>query len=230
MAGAGSVALAAGAFVGTHFALSHPLRAPIVARLGERGFLGLYSLVAAGTLWWLVQAYRGSASTSMLWPVGDAIWAVASAVMLVASMLFMGSLVRNPALVTGGAPAAVPGEARGVYAVTRHPMMWAFALWGLVHIAIYPVAANIVLAGAMIVLALVGAALQDVKKLRAVPGWRAWTDRTSFVPFAAIIRGRARPGGLGGHVLGGGAVLWLAATWAHVPFAAQAAGVWRWVL
>jgi uncharacterized membrane protein len=230
MAGAESVALAAGAFVGTHFALSHPLRAPIVVRLGERGFLGLYSLVAAGTLWWLVQAYRGSASTPMLWPVGDAIWAVASAVMLVASMLFMGSLVRNPALVTGGALAAVPGEARGVYAVTRHPMMWAFALWGLVHIAVYPVAANIVLAGAIIVLALVGAALQDAKKLRAVPDWRAWTDRTSFVPFAAIMRGRARLGGLGGHVLGGGVVLWLAATWAHVPLAAQAAGIWRWVL
>ncbi len=230
MAGAGTVALAAGAFVGTHFALSHPLRAPLVARLGERGFLLLYSLVAAGTLYWLVQAYRAIAPTPMLWPVGDAIWAAASAVMLVASVLFMGSLVRNPALVTGGAPAAVPAEARGVYAVTRHPMMWAFALWGLVHIAVYPVAANIVLAGAIVVLALVGAALQDAKKLRAVPGWRAWTERTSFMPFGAVLRGQARWGRFGGHTLGGGTVLWLAATWAHIPLAGWAAGVWRWML
>ncbi len=228
--GAELVALAAGAFVGTHFALSHPLRAPLVSRLGERGFLGVYSLVAAGTLYWLFQAYRASVPTPMLWPVGDAVWAVASAVMLVASVLFMGSLVRNPALVTGGAPAAVPNEARGVYAVTRHPMMWAFALWGLVHIAIHPVAAQIVLAGAIVVLALGGAAAQDAKKLGATPGWRKWTERTSFLPFAAILQGRARLGGFGGHALGGGAVLWLAATWAHVPLAAQTAGVWRWVL
>ena len=41
---------AAIAFVGTHFLLSHPLRAPLVARVGEKGFLGLYSLVAFATL------------------------------------------------------------------------------------------------------------------------------------------------------------------------------------
>ena len=229
MTDTGWVALAAGAFVGTHLALSHLLRAPLVARLGERGFLLVHSLVAAVTLWWLVQAYRASAPTPMLWPVGDAIWAVATVVMLVASTLFVGSLVRNPALVTGGAPIAVPGAARGVYAVTRHPMMWSFALWGGVHITVYPIAANIVLAGAVMLLALGGAAAQDAKKLRAEPAWRAWVARTSFVPFAAILAGRARPGGFGAQALGGGVVLWLAATWAHLPLAGWAAGIWRWV-
>ena len=68
----------------------------------------------------------------------------------------------------------------------------------------------------LVVLALVGAGFQDVKKREAVPGWRYWTERTSFVPFASILRGRARPGGFGGHALGGGVVLWLAATWAGV--------------
>jgi hypothetical protein len=36
-------------------------------------------------------------------------------------------------------------------------MMWAFALWGICHIAVYPVAANIIVAAAIIILALVGA-------------------------------------------------------------------------
>ena len=40
------VILAGIAFLGTHFLLSHPLRAPLVARVGEQAFLGLYSLVA----------------------------------------------------------------------------------------------------------------------------------------------------------------------------------------
>ena len=46
--------IAATAFVGTHFLMSHPLRAPLVSRLGEKGFLGLYSLVAAATLIWMI--------------------------------------------------------------------------------------------------------------------------------------------------------------------------------
>ena len=46
------------AFVGTHFALSHPLRAPIVNLVGENGFRGIYSLVALATLVWMVAAFR----------------------------------------------------------------------------------------------------------------------------------------------------------------------------
>jgi uncharacterized membrane protein len=224
------VALAAAAFVGTHFALSHPLRAPMVARLGERGFLLVYSLVSVVTLGWLVVAYRAAPPTPMLWGVGDGLWAVVSAIMLVASILLMGSLVRNPALPTGGAPGAVPDQARGVYAVTRHPMLWSFALWGGCHIAVYPVAANVVLAGSMILLSLVGAALQDRKKEALQPDtWPAWEARTSWWPFAAIAAGRARLGGFGGHALGGGVAVWLGATWAHIPLAGWAAGVWRWI-
>ena len=224
------VVFAAVAFVGTHFLLSHPLRASLVARLGERGFLLLYSLVSFATLGWLVAAYRAAPATEPLWPVGDALWAVATLVMLFASVLLMGSLVRNPALPTGGAPGAVPDRATGVYAITRHPMLWSFALWGACHIAIYPTAANVVLAGSIIILSLVGAALQDRKKEVLQPDtWRAWEERTSYWPFAAVASGRARLGGFGGHALGGGLVLWLAATWAHLPLAGWAAGVWRWV-
>ena len=227
MDGTLQVAAAAVAFVGTHFLLSHPLRKPLVARLGANGFLGVYSLVAALTLIWLALAYRAAPVTAMLWPVGDALWPVATVVMLIASVLLLGSLVGNPALV--GATTA-PGEARGVYAITRHPMMWAFALWGVVHIAVYPVAANIVVAVAIIVLALVGAHLQDRKKEALQPDvWPAWERRTSYVPFAAIASGRARFGGFGMHALAGGLVVWLVATWAHLPLAGWAAGIWRWL-
>ena len=216
-------------FVGSHFLLSHPLRAPLVRAMGERVFLLFYSLVAAVTLGVLVVVYRARPMTPLLWPVGDALWAVATIVMLLASVLLIGSLLGNPALPTGGGPATVPERARGVYAITRHPMMWAFALWAGVHAAIYPTADNIVLVAAIAVLALVGAALQDRKKKAIQPGWRDWEARTSYWPFAAIARGRARLAGFRPHDLAGGVVLWLAATWAHLPLAGWAAGVWRWV-
>ena len=221
---------AAAAFVGTHFLLSHPLRAPLVRRAGERGFLLLYSAVAAATLGWLIWAYLRQPARAPLWPVGDGLWAAATAMMLVASVFFVGSLVGNPALVDPTGAAKPVSEARGVFAVTRHPMMWGFALWGTAHIAVYPDPANAVLAGSIVLLALVGARLQDAKKAALEPErWAEWERRTSWWPFAAIAGGRARFGGFRAHDLGGGVVLWLAASWAHLPLAGWAAGVWRWV-
>ena len=224
----GNVVAAAIAFVGTHFLLSHPLRAPLVRVTGEKGFLGLYSLVAFATLGWLVVAYRAAPAAAPLWPVGDTLWAIGTMLMLVGAILFMGSLVRNPAMPEAKTD-TVP-EARGVFAITRHPMMWGFALWGVVHILVFPDPSNIVLSLAIIILALVGAHMQDRKKERLQPDfWREWERRTSYWPFAAVASGRARIGKIGMHALAGGFVVWLAATWAHIPLAGWPAGIWRWI-
>ncbi|WP_345815153.1 NnrU family protein [Paraburkholderia sp. PREW-6R] len=225
-----AVVAAAVAFVGSHFLLSHPLRGPVVRMVGERGFQIVYSLVAFVTLGWMVTAYLRAPLTAPLWDVGNGIWVIVTVVMLIAAILLLGSLIRNPAMPTGGQPAALPERASGVFAVTRHPMMWAFALWGLCHIAVFPVGKNIVVAAAITVLALGGAALQDRKKERLQSDfWREWESKTSYLPFAAILAGRARLGGFGLHALLGGLVVWLAATWAHIPLAGWAAGIWRWL-
>ena len=227
MAGTGMVALAAAAFVGSHFLLSHPLRAPFVARLGERGFLGVYSLVTFATLGWLAEAYRHSPPETPLWPTGDALWVLASVIMLLAGILFLGSLIRNPAL--PGMPATAP-EPRGVFTWTRHPMLWSFALWALAHALVWPILANFVLVTAIAILALVGAALQDAKKATLQPAtWPVWERRTSYWPFAAIAAGRTpfRLPGVPPLLLA--VVLWLAITWAHLPLAGVPAGVWRWI-
>ena len=226
----GMVLAAVVAFVGTHFILSHPLRRPLVKAIGERGFAGVYSLISLVTLVWIVLAYRGAPATAMLWPVGDVLWGVVSAIMLLASVMLMGSLIGNPALPDPGGTPNVPAEARGVFAITRHPMLWSFALWGACHIAVFPMAANIIVAAGIIVLSLVGAALQDAKKERLQPeAWRAWEAKTSYWPFAAIAAGRARFGGFRPHDWAGGIVIWLVATWAHIPLAHWAAGIWRWI-
>lgn len=219
---------AATSFVGTHFLLSHPLRRPLVGVIGEKGFLALYSVVALVTLGATSHAYGRAPATPPLWPVGDGLWAIVTLAMLVAAILLMGSLVRNPAL--PGASGAATAPATGVFAITRHPMMWAFAIWGVCHILVYPVAKNIVVACAIIILALVGAKLQDRKKETLDPhGWPLWEQRTSYWPFAAIVQGRTSFGGFGMHALAGGLVLWLVATWAHLPIAGFAAGIWRWL-
>lgn len=223
--------LACLAFLGTHFALSHPLRAPIVARTGEQAFLGIYSLVAFATLGWMVFAYRAIPEQPPLWAVDDGLWALATLIMLLASVLFVGSLLGNPALPNPGATVDTPpAAARGVFAITRHPMMWGFALWSLAHALVYPEAANLVLVATIAFLALVGARAQDMKKESLRPAfWRAWKAKTSYWPFAAVASGRAKLGGFRGHDIGGGLVIWLAASWAHIPLAGWPAGIWKWI-
>jgi uncharacterized membrane protein len=180
----------------------------------------------------MVQAWRGIPASAPLWAVDDALWALASLLVLFASVLFMGSLIGNPALPAPNAAQAAARAARGVFAITRHPMMWGFALWGLAHMLVMPTSAQIALSAAIILLALAGSAGQDRKKARAMgAAWRDWTARTSFLPFALQIGGTARwrdtvprP-----HALLGGLLLWLAATWAHGALGFMAAGLWRWL-
>lgn len=222
--------LAAIAFVGTHFLLSHPLRAPMVRITGEAAFSGIYSLVAAITLAWIIIAYRSAPTDAPWWPVGNGLWALVSALMLIASVLLVGSLVGNPALPKPGGVRAAPETARGVFAVTRHPMMWSFAIWGVAHILVYPITKTFIVTAAMIVLSLVGAALQDRKKARLQPEvWSAWVRQTSYVPFAAILAGRARLSGFGMIATVGGLLLWVVASWAHIPLSGWRAGIWRWI-
>lgn len=209
--------LSAIAFVGTHFLLSHPLRGPLVRAVGEGPFRGIYSLVALATFALMIYFYRAIGREPPLWVAGDAVWLVASILMWLASILFVGSFIRNPAL--PGAPGPKGGPT-GVFRITRHPMMWSFALWAIVHLAVIGMPKALVLDGAILILALGGASAQDSKKKQLMgDAWHQWTAETAFVPFT---RGVGYPGTVAAI---GGTIFFLLVTWLHpVP-----AGFWRWI-
>ena len=218
-----ALALVSATFVGTHLAMSHPLRAGLVRLLGERGFAGIYSLVSIVLLWAMSHFYGPAVAQApdFLWDAGQAGWIVATLLMWIGSILFVGSLRRNPAFPNPGKPVTVIGAARGVFAITRHPMMWSFAIWALVHAIVLPTLASLVISAAIAILALGGAYGQDHKKIKLVgEPWRDWMRRTSFVPFG---RGIASPGAFASI---GGTLLWMAATWAHGALGYRPAGVW----
>ncbi len=212
--------LASVAFVGTHLAMSHPLRAPLVKALGPTAFAGVYSLVSFATLLPMAWCYGPAAEQAPLplWDAGQTGWIVATILMWIGSVLFVGSLRGNPALPSPKRPKF--SEPRGVFAITRHPMMWGFTLWAAVHAIVLPTCALLIVSAAIGFLALVGAAGQDAKKKKLVgPEWSEWVAKTSFVPFG---RGFAMPDGF---ALGVGTVLWLAATWAHGALGYRPAGI-----
>ena len=205
------------AFVGLHFLLSHPLRGPLVRAVGEGPFRGIYSLLALITFGSMIYFYRVIGREPALWNAGDAGWIAGTLLMWLAAILFVGSFIRNPALVGSKGPTGGP---TGVFLITRHPMMWSFAIWAAVHLTILAMPKALVFDGAIILLALVGAAGQDAKKQRELgETWHEWTAQTAFVPFT---RGVGNPGTV---ALVGGTALYFFATWLHpVP-----AGFWRWL-
>lgn len=217
------LAAASLAFVGTHFALSHPLRAPLVARIGEKGFLPLYSLVAFATLGWMVIAFRAAPPVDLRGS-GEIGWIVATVLTLPALLLFLGSLRGNPAFPNPAASKPVTRAPSGVFAVTRHPMMWGFALWGLSHIILWWSWRTVIVGATILFLALVGAHLQDRKKAALLgEGWSGWATQTSYWPrWGRFFR-------VGAVLWFVSLVLWLAISWVHIPSAGIPAGVWRWL-
>jgi uncharacterized membrane protein len=226
MSGLGMLALASGAFVGTHFLMSHPLRAPMVSALGERGFAGVYSLVSLATFGWTIWAYPDATAEAPqpYWDAGSGGFAFATLLMWLGSVLFVGSLRRNPAFPRPGKAIERIDEPQGVFSITRHPMMWGFALWAATHAIVNPTAASLILCFAIAFLALVGAVLQDGKKERLLGDvWREWRSKTSFIPYGRGLKSA------GGFALLLGTIVWLAASWAHAALGGRPAGVFAFI-
>jgi uncharacterized membrane protein len=210
--------LSAIAFVGLHFLLSHPLRAPLVGRLGEKGFQGFYSVQSLLTFGLMIYFYRAIGREPPVWTAGEWVWAVAVLVMWLGAILFVGSFLGNPAL--PGAKLDRGKVPAGVFAITRHPMMWGFATWAAVHLTVIGTAKAMVFDGALIFLAIAGSIGQDAKKEKLMgERFHEWAAQTAFVPFS---RGVAWPGTA---AFVGGTLLFLVATWLH-PFPV---GIWRWI-
>jgi uncharacterized membrane protein len=207
--------------VGTHLLLSHSLHGPLVRRLGERGFLLIYSAVALAAIWWMACAFRAAPAGDLGAASGTAGWIAASVLTVPALVLFLGSLRGNPAFPQAGISGLANRAPHSVFRVTRHPMMWSFALWALSHLALLWSWRTSIVAGAVLILALVGAAGQDRRKRAAMKDWRAWEARTSYWPSWGKLLSVGRLAWLVALAS------WLAITWAHIPLGGIPAGVWR---
>jgi uncharacterized membrane protein len=211
--------LAAVLFVASHLALANPpLRDGIVARIGERGFLALYSVVAIALFVWLLFAFGAAPYVELWWPsVG--LRHIPLVVMPFAFILVVcGNVTPNPTAVRQERLLDDAEPARGIIKITRHPTMWGIALWAASHIAANGDLAAVILMGAMLIVALAGMVLIDRKKRAKAPEqWARFAAVTSVVPFAALIGGRTklRVAEIGWGKIGFGLVLYALFLAAH---------------
>jgi uncharacterized membrane protein len=184
--------LAALVWLGIHFGIAGTrLRDVLVTRIGEGSFRGLFSLLTILSIVFLVWAWS-DATTAPLWYAPTWLRWILVAVMLVAFVLLVASVSqRNPTMVGGEAAIAQP--TRGIVRITRHPMLWSYALWAVVHIIGNGDTAAILFFGTFLVTALAGMPSIDAKLARRDPStWQALSAATSIVPFVAIAERRNR--------------------------------------
>jgi uncharacterized membrane protein len=179
-------------FAATHMSLSsRRFRPRLVAKLGERGFQGLYSLVALAIFVPLVATYYAHKhSGPYLWTLSQlpGVRWLGYGVMGAAFVLVVAGLVQpSPAGMVPARPVV-----RGVARITRHPVLMGFGLWGLAHLLVATVhAAELAFFGGFAIFAVVGCEHQDQRKLAASESYRAFHAATPFLPFSrpGFVRG-----------------------------------------
>ena len=184
--------VAAVAWVVLHIGIAGTaVRGWCVARLGEKGFLGVYSIISVASIAALCAAYASTQAAPM-WSAPDWIRWTLVILMLPAFILFVASVASpNPTAV--GAETRPEAEPRGIFRITRHPMLWGFAIWGLVHVVANGTWTSVVFFGAFAVTALAGMPSIDAKLAARSPArWAGLARSTSIVPGAAILAGRQR--------------------------------------
>jgi uncharacterized membrane protein len=188
----GELLAALAMFTAFHALPSTPLRGRAIARLGRNGFMALYSLISLALLGWLLVAFF-RADVAVWWVTPLWLRYLSAAVMLVAFVLLAASLMRRPmVLLTAETVLAAEGAVIGVVRLTRHPFLWALALWALVHTLNNPDPAGLALFGYFLLLAAAGTLPIDRRRARLLgeTRWRQLQAETSNLPLAAVVSGR----------------------------------------
>ena len=180
-------------FIGAHSLPSvRPLRAYLADQLGESGYLWIYSMVSVSCTFWIVVAAI-AAPPLELWPMTVAgMWVTDAAMVLSTWLLMIGLTSPNPLSIRVQAAAYDPADP-GAAAVTRHPILWSIAVWGLAHLAANGDGGSALLFAGSAAYCMAGATVLDARRRREMgeSEWRRLAAPTSFVPFAAILSGRS---------------------------------------
>ena len=182
-------ALAMTAFVGSHYLPTRGgVRERLISAVGRRTYFSVYGLVSLAVLVWVVVA-AGRAPYVELWAhVPWHRW-VPNLAMPVAAMLVVAGVGMAQPFTLGGRRVAGFDPARpGLAAVTRHPLLWALALWAGAHLVANGDLAHVILFGTFLAMAIGAMPVSDRRARRTLGPARAdeffaATSILSLAPF-----------------------------------------------
>jgi uncharacterized membrane protein len=157
--------------------------------------LGAYLALSSFLFGWLIEA-AGHAPYVPVWPFAPwQTWMPNIAMPFVCLLLAFGIAIPNPLSIASRNDEAFDPDHPGIVGVTRHPIMWATALWAFAHAVPNGDLARVLLFCLFGVFALGGILAIDTRKQRilGITNWRRLSCRTSLVPFAALVGARWRP-------------------------------------
>jgi uncharacterized membrane protein len=192
--GVGHLVLAVAAFVAAHSLTSlRPLRHAIEARLGRRGFTIAYSILSTALLVWVVAAAL-DAPTIVLWTQEPWMrWAPVSAMCIACPLLVVGLATPNPFSLGAAAKRFDPARP-GILRLTRHPAIWALALWSGAHLLPNGTLGGVVLFAPLFIMSVLGPRVLDRKRRQSL-GLEEW--RKLAQPLAGPIDWRAMAAEIG---------------------------------
>ena len=190
-----ALVLAGGSWIGLHVGVAGTaLRGVVARRTGENGFRILFSTLSVATIAFLVISYRNARAqgSPTLWTTPHWLGWLLVLLMAPAFVLLVGSMTRPNPTAIGGEKLAGQ-EPRGLSRITRHPMLWSFATWSVVHVIGNGDLVSLLFFGTFGVTALLGMPSIDHKLAARDPAaWRTLASTTSILPFGAILAGRNR--------------------------------------
>ena len=208
-------------FVAGHFALStNPVRSGLIARLGDGPFMIVYSAITGAAFVWMLYAF-GAAPFMPLWEVQPwTHWIPAVGVPISTFLVVCGLTSPNPGLVGGEASYDPDQGPKGIFTVSRHPMLLGFGIWAVAHIPPNGDVASLVFFGGLAILSFVGMRRIDAKRRETLgAAWGPFELSTSLIPFLAAIEGRTQIDwrGIGIQRVAVAAAVTAVLYWAH-PF------------
>jgi uncharacterized membrane protein len=210
-------------FGGTHLlGSSLKVRGFLVRRLGLPAFKGIYSLVALATLVPLSLAYFLDKHAGAALFAPTAAMRTATQVLMFLAVMVLGQALAtsHPMTTLAELKGSHADRPRGIQRVTRHPMNFAFALFGAAHCLSNPSEGDWIFFGGFVVYAVASAVHQDRRTFATGPEEiRRFQARTSLLPFGAILSGRQSlaPGEYSPVALAVSVAAFVALRWAH-PF------------
>ena len=165
------------------------IRQCLVAILGRKVYLALYSLVSIAALAWVFHAALALDYVELWAPAAWQAWIAICLVPIALFFLVVGLISPNPLSISFRRGEQ---EAGAIVAITRHPVLWGFLLWAIGHFIANGDVRSVILFGALGIFSIVGMVTTDRRNRRRLGAtWNTVTLGSSVFPFAAMIGGRA---------------------------------------